>query len=148
MACHYFEPAWDLMDNESFEDCWQRAPLERAHIVARSQGGTDEVENFVLLCRECHAAAPMVTDRAFMLRWCSGRAKRDPITTGLAEMREAAKAFGLTGREFHGHSDEDINAAMNRAVADVGMGEHFGVGISMATRVAIVARAAKLLKQS
>ena len=34
--------------------CGMTAPLDRAHIVPRSAGGTDAVENLHLLCRPCH----------------------------------------------------------------------------------------------
>jgi 5-methylcytosine-specific restriction endonuclease McrA len=34
-----------------------RGGFDLHHIVPRSQGGGDEVENIILLCRKCHNAA-------------------------------------------------------------------------------------------
>lgn len=63
-ACGYFSEYW--------KDRWSkvRGGLERAHIVARSQGGSDtDPSNFVLLCPECHKAAPMTRDPQVMFDW-------------------------------------------------------------------------------
>ncbi len=36
------------------EKCGKKRPLDWHHKVKRSQGGTDERENLIALCRECH----------------------------------------------------------------------------------------------
>jgi hypothetical protein len=38
---------------------WQHSGLERCHLIARAEGGTNDVSNIVLLCKRCHANAPM-----------------------------------------------------------------------------------------
>jgi hypothetical protein len=43
--------------------------LERAHVVARSLGGPDIVENIVLLCKKCHEDAPDVGDAKRFWGW-------------------------------------------------------------------------------
>lgn len=53
---------------------WDRAfLLQRAHLVPRTLGGTDEVTNLVLLCPTCHHDAPDVADPAYMLGWIERR---------------------------------------------------------------------------
>ena len=52
--------------------CWRcayKSKLERCHIVPKSRGGADSVENLVLLCRRCHREAPNVRDKRFMWIW-------------------------------------------------------------------------------
>lgn len=56
------------------EDC---GPLERAHLVPRSLGGSDDASNLVLLCRSCHRKAPNTDDAAYMLEWVYGYADRE-----------------------------------------------------------------------
>lgn len=46
-----------------------RNRLQRAHIIARSTGGSFDPSNFVLLCAECHREAPMVTDPDIFIAW-------------------------------------------------------------------------------
>ena len=44
--------------------------LERAHLIPKSLGGTNDVDNLVLLCRKCHANAPNIAiSKEFMLDW-------------------------------------------------------------------------------
>src|SRR5438874_2210166 len=68
-ACDYFSEYWHCKPGRE----WDTVPLERAHIIARSAGGSNEVDNFVLLFPDCHAAAPMTTDPAVMLSWMTQR---------------------------------------------------------------------------
>lgn len=66
-ACGYWDEKWDRPIKP--EDRWNRAKLERAHIVARSIGGEDVPSNYLLLCSRCHVLAPMTNKREWMLRW-------------------------------------------------------------------------------
>ena len=63
-ACGYWTKHWG-----EGKSAWDHASLERAHILARSAGGDNDVSNIVLLCRECHDAAPMTRDRDAFIRW-------------------------------------------------------------------------------
>lgn len=46
---------------------WYR--LERAHIVAKSQGGGFNEGNYMLLCPQCHREQPMFSDREMVIEW-------------------------------------------------------------------------------
>jgi HNH endonuclease len=48
---------------------WDRAYLQRCHLVPDALGGPDTPENLVLLCSNCHSEAPDVADAEYMLRW-------------------------------------------------------------------------------
>lgn len=52
---------------------WNLLPLERAHIIPRSRGGSNRIRNFVLLCRDCHREAPDAIDSFVMLKWLQNR---------------------------------------------------------------------------
>jgi hypothetical protein len=57
-ACGWYPSDWDR--EKDLRKRWSQAGLERAHIIARSMGGSNrEPGNFVLLCKECHPKAPM-----------------------------------------------------------------------------------------
>jgi len=70
-ACHYFQEHWD--EPNTMQERWNKARLERAHIVADSIGGSVDVENFVLLDRQCHREAPMTNSRELFLQWVHNR---------------------------------------------------------------------------
>jgi hypothetical protein len=52
---------------------WERAALDRCHLVPRRLGGDESPSNLVLLCRRCHRDAPNVGDAIYMLRWIAER---------------------------------------------------------------------------
>lgn len=62
---------------DAHELCWrcaQKRNLQRCHIVPRALGGTELPENLVLLCGQCHAEAPNVSDPEFMWVWLRAHA--------------------------------------------------------------------------
>ena len=95
-ACGHYCEHWDKPAAETKR--WNKSGLQKAHIIAHSQGGTNEVSNYILLCSKCHEDAPMTLDPFDMVRWCATRdsfAKKrlDGIT------REFGKV-GLTLNDF------------------------------------------------
>lgn len=72
-ACHYFAKTWDKCINvasaASIAAGWNKTSLERAHIIAKQHGGSLEPSNFVLLCSDCHAAAPVISRPEPMFEW-------------------------------------------------------------------------------
>ncbi|WP_245769197.1 HNH endonuclease [Streptomyces indicus] len=56
--------------------CW-RKPVERAHVVPSSLGGSMDVRNFALLCSEHHAEAPDVADAESFWAWIDYAELRD-----------------------------------------------------------------------
>ena len=65
---------WDLSIDfsEAGERCWRcayKTKLERCHIVPHSLGGPDMPNNYVLLCKLCHAEGPNVEDSEFFWDW-------------------------------------------------------------------------------
>lgn len=55
---------------------WERATLERAHIIPAGLGGSNATNNIILLCSPCHRAAPDWDDPWEMAVWISRRPER------------------------------------------------------------------------
>jgi len=49
-----FDPPEDYDKTKTCWGCGQQSALQRCHIIARCDGGTDEVNNLLLLCKRCH----------------------------------------------------------------------------------------------
>ena len=66
---------------------WKDAPLERAHIIPRSLGGSnDDPNNFVMLCDRCHPQNPHTKSRAVFMKWLhSVKPNRDLLVRNLTE---------------------------------------------------------------
>lgn len=43
-----------LLDNHECQDCGSKEQLELHHILPRSQGGKNEIENLKTVCKKCH----------------------------------------------------------------------------------------------
>ncbi|MDA3642613.1 HNH endonuclease [Saccharopolyspora indica] len=56
--------------------CWQ-TPVERAHVVPESLGGSNDVRNFALLCPHHHREAPDVADAEAFWSWVDYACERD-----------------------------------------------------------------------
>lgn len=56
--------------------CWacsKPGTPQRAHVVARANGGTDEPGNYLLLCRLCHSEQPDGMPREVQEQWLRDR---------------------------------------------------------------------------
>lgn len=49
--------------------CGIEGYIERAHIVPLSLGGTNSLDNLLLLCPKCHTESPDVIDARYMFEW-------------------------------------------------------------------------------
>lgn len=94
-ACGYWDVKWDRPSTA--QECWNKAGLERAHIIARGIGGEDTPGNYLLLCPRCHALAPMTNQRDWMIRWAG---TREPwLNRIMREFGEEFKALGGTDED-------------------------------------------------
>lgn len=145
-ACEYYHPSWD--EPEQHDKRWERAALERAHIVARSIGGSDEPSNFLLLCHECHEAAPMVADSRFMLAWAAKRGNW--LLKQNEEIRQHLQRLGVSDQRLKATGKLD-RRLMDKAVIESNAGSHFsgerGAITSPATYAAIIVRYVELKEE-
>lgn len=72
-ACGWFSERWTKATPKA---SWERAALERAHVVPASLGGPDAAENIILLCQPCHLASPDWHESSEMARWIAERPER------------------------------------------------------------------------
>lgn len=147
-ACHYCAEGWSKP--KSFENRWERARLDRAHIIAHGIGGSDRATNLVLLCRPCHDAAPMLNDEQKLFAWMLRRPKclfGFPIHEVLAELGPHVRAIE---REFRGLDDHLVRQRLYQSARDLQVGQHFGPKgprVTAASWAAVVMHAADFLKQ-
>ncbi|WP_063762324.1 HNH endonuclease [Streptomyces sp. NRRL F-5123] len=83
--------------------CWQK-PVERAHVVPASLGGSNDVRNFALLCPRHHREAPDVADAEAFWSWVDYACERDGhmkwagLGTGdLARMKDVGIRLDTSG---------------------------------------------------
>ncbi len=76
---------------------WEKMPLQRCHIIHRSLGGTDEVNNLFLMCRECHDLAPNTSIRNVFFRWAKGQDYHD---REIERRKQAIASFGVEEEEI------------------------------------------------
>lgn len=76
-SCWACKKWWDTKNDlptlpgKSVSSGWDKAPLQRCHIVPKSLGGADTVDNLFLMCKECHDLAPNTPSRNAFLKWAS-----------------------------------------------------------------------------
>ncbi len=73
---------------------WNKADLERHHIIPTSRGGTNELSNFALLCASCHTDAPHVDAPDYFWKWLRGR-KVELITKHSSIIEVVCNSIGL-----------------------------------------------------
>lgn len=142
-ACGWYSEYWD---KHTAQASWERATLERAHIVPASMGGPDTAENLVLLCGPCHKEAPDWPDPAEMVHWLADRPARRSAEyeTEEAWIMAATRIpeFAVLAQSMPPeHLQELVSEALEVA------GTHYGVGVSQGTREAVLRHAARLLAQ-
>jgi HNH endonuclease len=80
---------------------WSNARLERAHIVARENGGTGEASNCLLLCHQCHLDAPMSNRPEILIRWTL---EHEPFINSIVsiakEMSHGLEAWSFSRESF------------------------------------------------
>jgi len=107
---------WDEADVR----CWRCGYLrkcQKCHIVAKSLGGSDEVDNLIPLCCECHDEMPNVLDKEEVWRWI----ERDHGS--LHDTFWACKAMadsGLSHEDFKRFDSKVFEDAMKKT------SKHFG----------------------
>jgi hypothetical protein len=75
---------------------WNRAPLQRCHIVASSLGGSDDPSNLFLMCRDCHDRSPNTCSREAFLTWA---ASQSFLRRFRKQVEEEMATFGIHDEE-------------------------------------------------
>ncbi|MEW1922722.1 MULTISPECIES: HNH endonuclease [unclassified Streptomyces] len=147
-ACGWFSEYWKKATPQA---SWRRATLERAHIVPRSLGGSDDASNLLLLCRPCHEESPDWSDPEQMARWIAARDDRpskevETFVSWLAaaekspEFKEAVASIATVPG-----ANDRVMELLQKLLQQAGT--HFGVGFSQGTREAVLRAAALELRR-
>lgn len=115
-----YDIKWSDAGWEKVLRCWNTIPLQRCHVVPRSLGGTDEVSNLFLMCRECHDLAPNTSFPEIFFEWARAQSWD---TRESAKLCAAVASFGLDGAALQNFS-EVINSEGFRSWAFCRFGLH------------------------
>jgi len=108
--------------------------LERSHVLARSLGGTDDLENLALLCRRCHELAPDTTDVLWFWDWVRTRPSDTPIERELVRVGELLDALQPDVRTaLEGLARAELGRRLRSLPSSFRFTTHYGVGISRGT---------------
>lgn len=117
-ACGWFSERWT--DGRSTQKAWERASLERAHIIPAGLGGPNRADNIILLCAPCHRESPDWDDPWEMAIWIGSRPERaskemEHVDAWLRAVAEVP-LFKVALREMavRGSSAQDVVEVMRR----------------------------------
>lgn len=142
-ACDWHSERWLKATPKA---SWERATLERAHIVPSSRGGSDDASNVILLCAPCHRDSPDWHDRTEMARWIAGRPDRaskevEEFSDWCDALKQVPEFKGLLAM-YEADPAVPDNVAVERIVAMLWestlKGGTHATGISNGTKVAIL----------
>ena len=71
---------------------WEKAKLERCHIITDSLGGINKPSNIVFLCKECHTLSPDTGDTAVFFKWCNNQSW---LKRGYSKIEDGFNSFGI-----------------------------------------------------
>lgn len=99
------------MDEDICEDCGHPYPfLQKAHIVARHKGGTDDPDNIIRICPNCH----FIRDYADRIGWLKRRWESIPPEVRSEEQRQRMAAM-----------PEKVRVARNQKIARTKTGSKY-----------------------
>jgi HNH endonuclease len=98
---------------------WDRADLQRCHLIPRALGGPDSPSNLVLLCWRCHIEGPDVGAPEYMLRWIGAHEHWGVLLC--REIESAVRLAGLTDDQIGAFNEQFLSRglyAVRSALAD------------------------------
>lgn len=142
-ACDWHSERWNKATPRA---SWERATLERAHIVPRSLDGSDDASNVILLCSPCHRDSPDWHDPSAMARWIAERPDR--ASKEVEELGDWARAalevpeFQALLAEYEANPDVSDEEGVQRILeilrASTRRATTHNVSLSSGTKVAIL----------
>lgn len=132
-ACgYYFNGRYDGSVEKA-----NKMPLERAHIIAHSEGGPNDPSNYVLLCKKCHAAAPMSVSREHFLSWCERRPHY--MRVQIDELVGELAHLGVNANEFTRGGVDMFSEWLAQKSVSLHGDPMFGPVIPVSTKAALIA---------
>ena len=106
---------------EEIKEHWNRAPLQRCHIIPKSLGGSDDVSNLFLMCSECHDLAPDTTSREMFFKWVN---TQNWLKRKFDRLKDALDSFGLNEKDVE-ELAVTLATMKDKKVLSEKMGIHF-----------------------
>jgi 5-methylcytosine-specific restriction endonuclease McrA len=148
MACgRYNQNASKLYDGSL--GAWNRHSLQVCHVIPRALGGSDDSDNMVLLCDDCHHMSPDTTDTESMIKWIKGR--QSYLQDLMDEIARLTKVFPISdeGMRFLGginEEDKKLDKKMMRKVLSKYVSSHSGK-ISLSSFISAYSKLCKETKK-
>jgi len=150
MGCGFYKNSQhvDVRPNEDTKEkwlnCWNRATagqyafLQKCHIIPHCFEGDDSLDNFILLCDNCHKNNPNTRSTKMYQKWLDGIQEWTRWGGVKNEIKEAQERYGVT--------DDDVEWIMQKEVHGQFLkfyGENVslvvGEGLNWNTRMAAIA---------
>jgi hypothetical protein len=143
-ACGWFSERWK--SGCGTRKAWERARLERAHIIPAGLGGSDGPGNIILLCTPCHEESPDWFDPWEMAAWIRSRPERpsremEQLELWLEAVAEVREFPELLAKLASCGDGVDRFAEAMRIASQGAVVHGSGVGLRKATMVAVLRRA-------
>jgi HNH endonuclease len=108
----------ELVDDECWA-CGNSIYIERCHIHSLSEGGTNNADNLVLLCRGCHHESELLSPD-FFWNWIRGKRKTDWMSQIERAQKKIELVFGGTDNLVKRINDVGAEKAINEVFSAFG----------------------------
>jgi hypothetical protein len=142
-ACGWYSEYWVKATPKA---SWERARLERAHIVAAGLGGSEHASNLILLCAPCHEESPDWFDPWEMAVWISRRPDRpskemEQLGLWLEAIEDVRDFPEVLAKVASAADGVELFADAMRSASQGAVVHGAGVGLRKATMAAVLRRA-------
>jgi 5-methylcytosine-specific restriction endonuclease McrA len=101
-ACgHFWNGKYDVTNSKAsmqqIYKAWERAPLQRCHIIPRSLGGSSDPSNLYLMCAECHDLAPNTTEPEIFFAWVK---RQNWFRRSMSKLNLEFESHGITEEQL------------------------------------------------
>jgi hypothetical protein len=137
-ACRRYADSWTT---------WEKTSLQRCHVMPSANGGRDNPTNLVLMCRRCHEDSPDTDLPDLIFEWMRLKPKMILGRITPNEWQRTSELCQTAVSKNPGFSPtlDMVSLAFAAVCEQHNPGQHFGIGFSEGTRLALVASTVDVL---
>jgi len=109
----------ELVDDECWA-CGNYIYIERCHIQSLSDGGSNNVDNLVILCRGCHHESELLSPDVFW-NWIKNKRNTDWMSQLERAQKRIELVFGGVGNLINRVKEVGAETAINEAFSALGL---------------------------